>query len=580
MEEDEMRPIMRATPTALCLILAVAWAPLGAQQRDSTSRLSSVARSAVDSYNAPGTMRVSGALDVAANKVIVGDIAVLNGPVTVAGEVQGSLVAINADVRLAKGARISQHLMVIGGTITGKDSAQIGGEIRVQAELLRYHLDGERLAPDNEPSYDDAWWRGHRIRHELRRGEASTEFFYVASRAYNRVEGLSFVIGPRFQRLPDWGKITVEAFGVVRTAGPMTWGTQTLGHEAKADLQFGRPIGVSLGARAFDVVAPTDSWQMRNGEIGVASAVIHRDFRDYYGRHGGEAFVQLHDGKTADLTLAFSDEQWSDRRDRDPWTLFRRDESWRPNPQMDVGNMHLLTARLRLDTRLRDGARWLAGWYAVTEVENGAGMLRRLGAPIQTLVALQPEHVGYTRGFVDLRRYNRISPDASLNLRIVGAGWLGGDALPTQQRLALGGSGTLPGYGFRETGLAPDVLQCSNGMAQAGTPGQCDRVALAQVELRSRFLAGVLRDDGPDDWWRPGFNRTAQWVLFGDAGRGWRAGNRTPTGVESIGLPPLNTFKVDIGAGIDFGGFGVDWAKAVSDASEPVRFFVRLERRF
>ena len=115
---------------------------------------------------------------------------------------------------------------------------------------------------------------------------------------------------------------------------------------------------------------------------------------------------------------------------------------------------------------------------------------------------------------------------------------------------------------------------------QAGTPAQCDRVLLAQVELRSRLLSGVLRDDGPDDWWRPGFNHTAQWVLFADGGRGWRVGGGDPTGLSSGAVPALGTFKVDVGAGIDFGGLGVYVAKAVTDGGEPARFFVRLERRF
>jgi hypothetical protein len=46
-------------------------------------------------------------------------------------------------------------------------------------------------------------------------------------------------------------------------------------------------------------------------------------------------------------------------------------------------------------------------------------------------------------------------------------------------------------------------------------------------------------------------------------------------------LPPLSTFKVDVGAGIDFGDFGVYWAKAINNsADDPVRFIVRLQHRF
>jgi hypothetical protein len=571
----------------LCCLGLTAWRPAAAQQHDSTdARLSPAAQGAVELYNTPGTKRLNGAFDVPASSVVSGDVAVLNGPITIAGRVEGSVVAINADVRLAPGAHIEHKLVIVGGTVTGADSAHIDGETLKQVEVLRYHLDGDRLVAERDPEYDDTWWRRHHVLNDLRHGEAYTDFFYVASRAYDRVEGWSSVVGPRFQRYTSWGNINLEAFGVVRSASPVKWGDQTLGHDAKAEVQFGQPIGVAVGARSFDVVEPTESWQMENGEVGLASVVLHRDFRDYYGRHGGEGFVRLLDGKDADLTFSLSDEQWNDERQRDPWTLFRNDDAWRPNPFMDTGDMHLFTTRLHIDTREHEGSPW-SGWYVNGEVESGSGSLARIGSPLNfdpatgTLLPTTYEPVKYTRGLFDVRRYNRIAPTMSLNLRIVGGGWLGGDALPTERKLSLGGPGTLPGYGFRETGLTPDVLQCSNGILQAGTPAQCDRIALVQVELRSRFFAGSLRDDASDDWWRPGLNGRMEWVVFADMGRGWLVGPQDGGSAYPSGLlPPLASYKTDVGLGIDFSGLGVYAAKALSDGSEGPRLIVRLARRF
>jgi cytoskeletal protein CcmA (bactofilin family) len=358
-----------------------------AQQDSSGARLSSTVRTAVEGYNASTTRRVTGAFSVPASTVVAGDVAVLNGPVTISGRIQGSLIAINADVRLEPSARVDQNITVIGGTLTGHDGAQIGGEIRRQEELLRYRLEGERLIAESELVYDDSWWQRHHIRHEIRRGEAYTEFFYVASRAYNRVEGWSFAVGPRIQRAPSWGKINLDAFAIVRTAAPIVWGDQSLGHEANAEVQFGKPIGVAVGGQLFSVIAPTENWQMGNGEVGLASFLLRRDFRDYYARHGGEMYVRFQGGNDADLTFTLSDEQWRDRRDRDPFTLFRGNELWRANPVMDSGSMHLFTARLRADTRGQEGSRW-AGWYVNLEFEQGAGRLTRAGAPIiATLLA-------------------------------------------------------------------------------------------------------------------------------------------------------------------------------------------------
>ena len=559
--------------------------PARAQHAESsTVRQSSVARRAVESYNATGTRRVSGAFDVPAGTVIEGDVGVLNGPVTVAGRIQGSLVAINADVRFAKGAQIDRQLIVVGGGLFGQDSAHLGGDIRVQAELLRYHLDGERVVPDEEPVYDDSWWSRHRVRHEFRHGEAYTDFFYVASRAYNRVEGWSIVAGPRIQRTPSWGKYSVEAFGVMRTAGPVRWDNETLGHDARAEVQFGKPMGVALGGRLFDVVEPTETWQLGNTEVGLASALLHRDYRDYYGRHGGEVYARLQATDDAAFTVSLSNEAWRNVLARDPWSLAHGSDPWRPNPTMDPGDMHLVTSRLHVDTRDRTGSAWLSGWYLNAEVEDGTGTITRLGAPVMTLSPFavpSPEHVDYTRAFLDARRYLRVTPDFFLNFRVAGGGWLAGDNLPTQRRLGLGGPGTLPGFAFRDMTPTPDVLTCSGGFTQPGTPAQCDRVALVQVELRSGFFWSAMRNDASDDWWRPGFNHRAQWVLFADAGRGWRVGTQdNGFTYPAHELPGFGTYKTDLGIGLDLGGLGVYWAKSASDAREPARFLIRLERRF
>ena len=410
--------------------------------------------------------------------------------------------------------------------------ARVDGDMLRQVEVLRYHLDGERLVVESEPGYDDTWWKRHHVLNDLRRGEARTEFFYAASRAYNRVEGWSFVVGPRLERLPEWGRIDIEAFGVVRSASPMAWGDRTLGHDLRAEVQFGKPLGVALGARAFDVVQPTENWQMENGEVGLASVVLRHDFRDYYGRHGGEGYVRLQDGQDADFTVSFGDEQWNDARDRDPWSLFRDGGRVAREPVHGRGRRCTCSRRRSAWTRASGKARSGRAGTCWRRSSTGAG---RLVAPRLTRSTptrsrsrrcrRPPERVEYTRGFFDARRYTGVSHRSCRSTCAWSSGgWLGGDPLPTERKLSLGGPGTLAGYDFREIEFTPDVLTCSNGIRQLGTPGQCDRMALVQLELRTRLFAGSLRDDASDDWWRPGLNGRMEWVLFADMGRGWNVG--------------------------------------------------------
>jgi hypothetical protein len=67
-------------------------------------------------------------------------------------------------------------------------------------------------------------------------------------------------------------------------------------------------------------------------------------------------------------------------------------------------------------------------------------------------------------------------------------------------------------------------------------------------------------------------------VLLGDAGKSWLTGDG-PGRVPNNRIPSIDEWKADLGVGADAGWVGVYLAKAITDG-EPVRFFLRLERRF
>src|SRR5688572_28939883 len=121
-----------------------------------------VIREVVDIYNAPGTMKADGRLDISTDQDVRGDVAVVNGPLTIAGRVRGRVVAINADVMLKPGARIDGDVVIVGGVISGRDDGHVAGEIRVHREALDFSRDGERLVADERQSTDDDdWWDRH-----------------------------------------------------------------------------------------------------------------------------------------------------------------------------------------------------------------------------------------------------------------------------------------------------------------------------------------------------------------------------------------------------------------------------------
>lgn len=575
---------MRYRWMLVSLALAAATVPAtGQQPLDERILPREVADEVLRIWNAPATLRVDGPYTVEAGREVPGDLGVLGGALTVSGRVVGRIVAVNADVRLTNGARVDGEILVVGGEVTGRDVATVGGQIRTYRGRMDVTRDGDRLTRGSGDQEAASWWQ----RRERWRDRWWSDLRLVSARTYNRVEGLPVYLGPAIGRDFGWGRVGIDAYGVWRSADGFEWKSENIGHSFKGELRIGERRGVRLGGRLFDLVEPVESWHLTDVEVGLASALLHRDFRDYYDRHGGSIYASLFRGSEFDASVSYSDQRWSDRRTRDPWTLFRNSEPWRENPVLDAGLFHLVNTTLRYDTRNDEGNPWW-GWYILADYEYGTGRITNYGlAAAGTRSETLDGATVYDRLFVDVRRYNRISPDASLNLRLVAGGWLSGDDLPMQRRFSVGGPGTLPGYDFRRTAGNPDVWQCSTPSQQdasypIGAPAHCERFAMAQVEFRGDLHLdpfGVL--DEEREYRRAGWGRGTQWVVFADAGRGWLVGERD--GGLSYGkhaLPPLSTFRTDVGVGLVLDDVGVYVTKSLSNRSAPVNVFVRLRPRF
>ena len=590
----------RSLAIAMAMLPACA-AMMAAQDRtapDSTFRRRGlpldVAREAATLFNTSTGLRVSGPLEVEQGREVHGDVAVLHGPLTIAGHVTGRVIAINSDVILRASARVDGDMLVVGGEVDGRDVADIEGEIRIYRQSMNFREENEAIYAERDTLTDDGqpWWH----RWERHRAERSWSKLSVASAgAYNRVEGLPINLGPQIFIPTSWGSTRLDAYAIFRTGSSFASREDDLGHNVRGELRIGRLEGFSLGGRLFNTVEAVEPWQLTDLEVGLASFVAHRDYRDYFQRHGASVTASLFAARMVSLTGSFSDERWLTRDANNPFTLFRGDDSWRPNPAMDEGRMHIASATFAVDTRNDDENPW-SGWHLIADFERGTGTLERVGLTTtttgNTLTWSEPTPTVYSRGFLDLRRYNRVSPEGQLNFRALIGGWISGDPLPIERRLSVDGPGAMPGYGFRTQRSGEDLGTCNVGLSYPGQPAMCDRIALVQAEYR-----GDLHFDFHPDWEDQSydspstrsraarrarhFHRDGSWVVFADAGRGWLVGE--PNGTltyESGRIPSFQTFRTDIGGGLDFGGVGFYVAKAMSDSGEPLRAFVRLRHRF
>jgi two-component system, NtrC family, nitrogen regulation response regulator NtrX len=439
--------------------------------------------------------------------------------------------------------------------------------------------DSARDQPDTIPAPADDWW------HRWLLGQRPPNYvgFGLSSEhTYNRVEGFPIYLGPTARHVFPWGAISGDADGIVRISDKLRWDEDHIGYATRAELRIGPEDGQSLtlGTRLYDIITPVESWGLNDAEVGLSTFFLHRDYRDYFARHGVNSYAALRASDLLRLTVSYADERWATRPVRDPFTLFDNTAGWRANPQVDDGLFRLVTAHAVFDSRNDPNDPW-SGWYGTADVEHGDGNVSTFGPRTDGETLSVPaggiSPVQYWRGFFDGRRYNRVGPDEQLNLRLVLAGWLGGDQLPLERRLSLGGAGTMPGFDFRNTGTGPDVAACSTSREPPpGNPAQCDRIAMVQAEFRHDIRVGLA------DFIR-GVPRDGAWILFADAGRGWLVGpHDSPLQYPSDAVPGLGTSLADAGAGITLGPFGVYVAQAISpwNYSHGPKLAIRLQQRF
>jgi hypothetical protein len=567
--------------TLLTLLLALTPAVAAAQQTTPANALpSDIQRMVVDRWNGENEYRSTQRSEIRESTEIRGNVSVLHGPLMLGGHVTGSVLVINGDAILAPTAQIDGDLIVVGGDVEGRATAHVGGSTFIYRESLNYREDGDRIVAlgADGSTQSDSWWQ--RIeRHGS--GNWSEAVRVVQAGAYNRVEGLPIQLGPALSRLTPWGSVRFDAAAIVRTGSSFQSDRADVGHILSSEVRVGRERGIGIGGRVFNSVDPIESWQLSDLETALAAFLARRDYRDYYARHGGTGSLTLYGAHDLSLSASYGAERWSSRTLNNPFTLFNAERNWRPNPFIDEGLFHLGQLSLKFDTRT-DRSDPGAGWFLNGDLEHGRGRITD-SPPISPVSAPVLDNVSeYTRAFFDFRRYNRLGPKAQLNMRLVLGGWLGGDDLPLERRVSVDGPGALPGFGFRSDRSGIDVGNCNVGGPVNGTPAQCDRIALAQIEYRGNLSTGF--GGRWEDW--PNILRDARgdisWVLFADAGRGWLVGTSGVSGLtyDDAVIPPLATFRTDIGLGLDVAGIGIYGAKALSSPREPANFFVRLRHRF
>ncbi len=570
-----MRHMIRYSVVVLVGAVLAAASPLGAQTPEVIAMPAEDAEALFAFFNRPETIRMNGESRIARGAEVNGDLAVLGGPLYVAGRVRGDVVVLNGSLYLEPGAELLGDLIVVGGVATGLDSATVAGTVRTYREPLRYRIERGQLAAA-PPVPDPGLSAGRDF------GFGRTDVTLAAHRGYNRVEGLPVVFGPRFEAHGS-NPFRAEALLIYRTESGLSPDADDLGYLLRAEQFVGGHQVVRLGATLHSEVVPIESWGLTDQENSLAAFLLRRDYRDHYERDGWSAYLRVAPpGGRHDIQLTYRDERHASVPVASPWTIFGGDDPWRPQPRVAEGRLRSVALSAAYDVR-NENVDPTTGWYVRAEVERG------LGGTLNHVVVtpdcgidnacdaypVLPFESEFAAAFLDIRRYARLSPVSRLALRVVTGMSLNDRPLPPQRQHALGGEGSLPGYtSFAFDCSARDVAPLPDGLLPFYG---CDRMALVQIEYRSRFSFG--RGWGRKLGWDIDLGELPGWVAFFNVGRAWTERDALRSAGDGRS-PGLDDFAADAGFGLRLGRIGLYWALPLSGHDDGINFFVRIGSRF
>lgn len=422
----------------------------------------------------------------------------------------------------------------------------------------------------------------------------------LGDNGYNRLEGFPFQLGIA-ARSEGPEPFLGRAVAIIRTDAAA--GLDAVGYSFRGEKLFLGSRRVAVGVEFYSEVRAIESRGISNIENSLSAGVFHSDYRDYHNRQGFVAFASY-----APRNSPFSAgiEARTERHDLvasgNPGSIFENNAPWRLHPLIAEGKVHSASAAVRYDNRGRRPAGLARGWKIDAEImqtfggdlniAEEVGLVLPDGTRGPPLAGLPTMEATFTKGFLDVRRYNAVG-DASLNFRFVAAGILNNEVLPPQFQHSLGGPGSLPGLpGF--SGFADDpvdvmpAMDCGardfristsqrNFLATRFFPFYgCDRYVLFQAQLEGYFgfQIGDADLDFRDEGLALNLELIPRWILFFDAAQAWAQGNIGP-------FPRSNEdLKYDAGGGIAFGDLGFYLAVPLEGDDKNVQFVVRLGSRF
>jgi hypothetical protein len=352
---------------------------------------------------------------------------------------------------------------------------------------------------------------------------------------YSPVDALNFGLGVQSTIFDQ------RRFNHAYWAGHVTYkfGPERLGYSLGFEKPFFGDAVLQVGASIHDLTASDDQWRLGDLEQSLVAVTFRNTFRDYYRRKGYQLHAAVRPAGEHEFLIAWRDDSHAALRNETNYGFFRDSHGFRENQQAAAGDMRAVIVGYTFDTRGL-GRQFAPERYRRHLLDDLFGDVaeRRHGVRIDWRSELAPASLDhdfdFTRHIANVRGWWQASRRRIISGRALFGTSTG--ALPPQRELAVGGIGSVRGYGFKDA---------------VG-----DRMLLLNAELRQ------------DLGW--GNTNTAGLVFF-DAGRVF---NPRPDSSEA--------WMRGVGVGIEFGQRGprVEFGWRLDDIPSSLQVLFRLRPTF
>ncbi len=516
---------------------------------------------AVTAFNDPAAFRLHDGTVWPVGKSMDATLAVYGGSLRIQGTVHGSVIVLNGSLRLDPTGHVDGSITVYGGHITiGAGAMHVGrrNECDEPVPLVRMP-DGTVAIRPRTRSFTELT---SAAAIDIGPFHATP---HLDAGTYNRVEGLPVEIGGALSVQPWPATVaTLTAYGIARTASSIGPDRSGVGWQLEGSIVHKGPRPVRFSVSGGSQIVPTVDRPYVSVESGLGTFLFREDYHDWYQSKG----ITFGASVAATPHLAFDALVTFDRqttvRAVDALSILKSDEAWRPNPLIDDGKYTTIGLGATWDYR-DDPNIPTSGWYLQTALTHVTGNeLTPVSLPTSIRNPLPTSGYDETELRFDARAYLSLTSTLRAHVRAFGSGWLGGDPLSVQRRVAMGGADPLMGYTFRH-------VNCDRRRRpDPATPALCDRELVLQAELHRTISLDLSTRIG-------GYTiglRHPDLVVLADVGTAWLAGDSAGR-VPSNRIQRLSEWKPDVGVGIQGRQFGIYVVKPLAD-HEGVRLLLRL----